>query len=171
MRKLAWSFKSPADSQCEHSTVRMEAMLLNIGLALLCVLKTQAEVPVQPDFDLKKFTGTWHIVVGASNCPVFLSMKEIMKTSVAIITAMPGGDLTLTVGFPLPDACQKIEMHLKSTGQPGHYTNSEMGKRDMRVVETDYDHYAIVYMFKDQGGETSVTLQLFNAFPELPPVS
>ncbi|XP_059571988.1 lipocalin-15-like [Alligator mississippiensis] len=120
----------------------MKAMLLNIGLALLCVLETQAEVPVQPDFDVNKFAGTWHIMVAASNCPQFLSMKEVMKTSVTIITPMPGGDLTLT---------------------------AVMGKRDFRVVETDYAHYAIVYVRKDKDGKTSVTLQLFSRVQDVHP--
>ncbi|KYO23102.1 extracellular fatty acid-binding protein-like [Alligator mississippiensis] len=82
---------------------------------------------------------------------------------------MPGGDLTLTIGYPMPDKCQKMELPFKSTGKPGHYTNSVMGKRDFRVVETDYAHYAIVYIRKDKDGETNVTLQLFSRVQDVHP--
>lgn len=50
---------------------------------------------------LLQFAGIWQVVGGISNCPVFQSMKDIMKTSAAIAKPLPNGDLEITTGYPL----------------------------------------------------------------------
>ncbi|XP_065275075.1 lipocalin-15-like [Emys orbicularis] len=151
----------------EGTVVKMTAMLLSLTLALLGVFQARAEVPVQPDFDAAKFSGMWHIVAAVSNCPIFQSMKDLMKTFAAIITVTPEDNLHFKIAYPLPDGCKKIELVFEKTGQLGHYTNSQMGKKDLRVMETDYTHYAIVYTFKDSDGKSSTTLQLYSRYQKV----
>ncbi|XP_034649191.1 lipocalin-15-like [Trachemys scripta elegans] len=153
--------------QRSGTVVKMTAMLLSLMLALLGVFQARAEVPVQPDFDAAKFSGMWHIMVAVSNCPIFQSMKDLMKTSAAVITVTPEDNLHFKIGYPFPDGCKKIELVFEKTGQLGHYTNSQMGKNDLRVMETDYTHYAIVYTFKDSDGKSSTTLQLYSRVQEV----
>ncbi|XP_067417536.1 lipocalin-15 [Emydura macquarii macquarii] len=149
--------------------MRTMAMLLSLTLALLCVLQAQAEVPVQPGFDADKFSGMWHILAAVSNCPIFQKMKDSMTTSAAIITFTPEGNLNLKVGYPVQDSCKKMEMLFEKTGQPGHYSNSQKGTRDLRVMETDYEHYAIMYTFKQGDEERGTTLQLLSRTQEVSP--
>uniref|UniRef100_A0A8C3I2N4 Lipocalin/cytosolic fatty-acid binding domain-containing protein n=1 Tax=Chrysemys picta bellii TaxID=8478 RepID=A0A8C3I2N4_CHRPI len=139
----------------------MTAMLLSLTLALLGVFQARAEVPVQPDFDAAKFSGMWHIMVAVSNCPIFQSMKDLMKTSAAMITVTPEDNLHFKIGYPFPDGCKKIELVFEKTGQLGHYTNSRTSWV-AGALHTDYTHYAIVYTFKDSDGKSSTTLQLYS---------
>ncbi|NXT75658.1 LCN15 protein, partial [Zapornia atra] len=137
----------------------MMVMLPCLVLALLCLLQAEAEIPVQPDFDTEKFAGTWHVVAAASNCSVFLKMKDGMKSSIAAISFTPEGNLAMNLVWPMPDKCQKFELLFQRSGQAGHYVAAEE-KRDMRVMQTDYSHYAIVHQLQHNEQGTSAALQL-----------
>ncbi|NWX91159.1 LCN15 protein, partial [Nothoprocta pentlandii] len=140
----------------------MKAAQSSLALVLLCLLRVQAELPVQPGFDPEKFAGTWHIVAAVSDCPVFLSMKDKMKSSTSIFSFLPDGNMAMKAIFPVADECKKVEMHLQQKGQVGHYiTTGEEGKRDLRVIETDYEHYAIVSSAAESDKKSSTTLQLY----------
>ncbi|XP_053940300.1 lipocalin-15-like [Cuculus canorus] len=145
-------------------------VMLSLALALLCLLQAGAQVPVQPDFKTEKFAGTWHLVVAASNCPVFLKMKDGMKSSTITTSFTPAGDLSMKLVWPMLDKCERFNLLFQQSGQPGQYTAAQE-KRDLRVVETDYSSYAIVYQVQQSQQEPSTSLQLFmreqDASPEL----
>nr|XP_021389402.1 lipocalin-15 isoform X3 [Lonchura striata domestica] len=103
----------------------MTAALPSLALALLCLLQVGAQVPVQPDLDTKKFAGVWYVTAIASNCSIFLKMKDGMKSPMAIISFMPEGDLTMKLVWPLMDKCQKFELLFQQSGQAGHYMARE----------------------------------------------
>ncbi|NXL90371.1 LCN15 protein, partial [Alectura lathami] len=148
----------------------MAAVLPSLVLALLCLLQAGAEVPVQPNFDTEKFAGTWHVSAAVSNCPVFLRMKDSMKSSVATISFTPEGHMTMEAVFPVQEECQKVKMQFQQSGQAGHYTSTEkQEKKDVRVVDTDYEHYAIVYTLRDGDQEHSTTLQLYTREHDMSP--
>lgn len=48
-----------------------------------------------------QFVGTWEILGGVSDCLIFQSMKDLMKTSAAIVKVLPSGNMKLITGFPL----------------------------------------------------------------------
>ncbi|NXE11810.1 LCN15 protein, partial [Lophotis ruficrista] len=137
----------------------MTAMLPSLALALLCLLRAGAEVPVQQGFSAEKFAGRWHIAAVASNCSVFLKMKDEMKSSITTISFMPEGDLDMKLAWPLPDGCQTFELLFQQSGEAGHYTAAE-DRRDLRVMETDYSGYAIVHELQRKEQESSTGLQL-----------
>ncbi|KAK4811527.1 hypothetical protein QYF61_011575, partial [Mycteria americana] len=186
----------------------MTAALPSLALALLCLLRAGAEVPVQPGFDAEKvlvalpnptgdvllqFAGTWHVAAAVSNCPEFLKMKNGMKSSIATISFTPEGDLAMKLVWPLLDKCQKFELLFQRSGQAGHYMGTwaaevpglchvaQLGtiwgplaaqeKRELRVMETDYGHYAIVHELQQSGQESRTALQLLtreqDASPQL----
>ncbi|XP_056361399.1 lipocalin-15-like isoform X2 [Oenanthe melanoleuca] len=151
-----------------HSRTSMTAALSSLALALLCLLQAGAQVPVQPDLDTEKFAGVWYVTAVASNCSIFLKMKDGMKSSMAIISFMPEGDLALKLLWPLMDKCQKFELLLQQSGQAGHYTGAQ-DKRDLRVMETDYSHYAVVHEAHDSEAEPSSALQLLTREQDVSP--
>ncbi|KAM7087961.1 lipocalin-15-like [Ciconia maguari] len=148
----------------------MTAVLPSLALALLCLLRAGAEVPVQPGFNAEKFAGTWHVAAAVSNCPKFLKMKDGMKSSIATISFTPEGDLAMKLVWPLLDKCQKFELLFQRSGQAGHYMAAQE-KRDLHVMETDYGHYAIVHELQQSGQESRTALQLLtreqDASPQL----
>ncbi|XP_072208920.1 lipocalin-15-like isoform X2 [Excalfactoria chinensis] len=104
----------------------------------------------------------WHLMAAVSNCPVFLSMKDKMTSSVTAVSFTPEGHMTMETVLPLPEECRKIMMLFQSTGQAGHYVSTEKGeKRDLRVMDTDYEHYAIVYSKLKDSQKPSTALQLY----------
>ncbi|GAB0198311.1 lipocalin-15-like [Grus japonensis] len=84
----------------------MTVVLPCLVLALLCLLRAGAEVPVQPDFTAKK-------------------MKDGMKSSIATISFTPAGELSMKLVWPLVDGCQKFELLFQQSGQSGHYVVRE----------------------------------------------
>ncbi|NXK06437.1 LCN15 protein, partial [Herpetotheres cachinnans] len=148
----------------------MTAMLPSLVLALLCLLRAGAEVPVQSGFNAEKFAGMWHIAAAASNCSVFLKMKDGMKSSTTTISFTPEGDLDMKLVWPVLDRCQKFELLFQQSGQTGHYVGtSAQEKRDLHVMETDYSHYAIVHQLQQNGQEPSTALQLFTREQDVSP--
>ncbi|NXM76415.1 LCN15 protein, partial [Serilophus lunatus] len=151
----------------------MRAALPSLALALLCLLRAGAEVPVQPDFDTEKFAGTWHVTATASNCSIFLKMKDGMKSSIMTISFTPEGDLAIKLDWPMLDKCQRFELLFQQSGQAGHYMGmcgqGAQEKRDLFVMETDYSHYAIVHEAHHSEMETSTALQLLTREQDVSP--
>ncbi|KAM9521860.1 lipocalin-15-like isoform 1-T1 [Guaruba guarouba] len=146
----------------------MTAALPCLALALLCALRAAAEVPVQPGFDTQKFAGKWHLAATVSNCSVYLKMKDRMKSPIAIISFRPEGNLAMTLAWPLPDGCQRLELLFQRSGQAGHYTAAQE-KRELCVMETDYSHYAIVHETQHSERQPSTALQLLTREQDVSP--
>ncbi|XP_041262471.1 uncharacterized protein LOC121336910 isoform X1 [Onychostruthus taczanowskii] len=111
---------------------------------------------------LLQFAGVWHVTAIASNCSIFLKMKDGMKSSVAIISFTPEGDLAMKLVWPLMDKCQKFELLFQQSGQAGHYMGAQE-KRNLSVMETDYSHYAVLREVQLSEAEPSMALQLLSA--------
>ncbi|NXK28604.1 LCN15 protein, partial [Arenaria interpres] len=146
----------------------MMVVLPSLALALLCLLRAGAEVPVQPGFDAEKFAGTWHVAAIASNCSMFLKMKDGMKSSITTISFTPEGDVAMKLLWPMADKCQKFELLFQQSGQAGHYVAAQE-MRDLRVMETDYSSYAIVHEFKRSGQEPHSAMQLLTREQDVSP--
>ncbi|NWQ64043.1 LCN15 protein, partial [Neopipo cinnamomea] len=148
----------------------MTVALAGLVLALLCLLRAGAEVPVQPDFDTEKFAGMWYVTAAASNCSIFLKMKDGMKSSITAISFTPEGDLAMKLVWPLLDKCQKFELLFQQSGQAGHYMGTcAQEKRDLLVMETDYGHYAILHEVHHSETEPSTALQLLTREQDVSP--
>ncbi|NXD83055.1 LCN15 protein, partial [Halcyon senegalensis] len=146
----------------------MTMLLPSLALVLLCLLQAQAEVPMQPDFSAEKFAGTWHLAAVVSNCSVFLKVKDGMKSSIITISLMPEDNLAMKLVWPMLDKCQKFELLLQRSGQAGHYMEVQE-KRDMRVMDTDYSHYAIVHEVEHGKEKPKISLQLFTRGQDMSP--
>ncbi|NXU91236.1 LCN15 protein, partial [Xiphorhynchus elegans] len=114
-----------------------------------------------------------HVTATASNCSMFLKMKDRMKASITTISFTPEGGLAMKFVWPLLDKCQKFELLFQQSGQAGHYMGmcGQQHKRDLLVMETDYNHYAILHEAHHSQTEPNTTLQLLtqeqNASPQV----
>ncbi|XP_032334838.1 lipocalin-like 1 protein isoform X1 [Camelus ferus] len=71
---------------------------------------------------------------------------------------------------PRPDGrCQKMEETLTRGAVDGQFSNAAMEQADVRVVSTDYEHFAVLYLETQKGGARNVWLQLYARAPELFP--
>ncbi|XP_062816101.1 prostaglandin-H2 D-isomerase-like [Anolis carolinensis] len=109
------------------------------------------DVPVQPNFDVKRFEGDWFaIAVVGKEAPIReisvhkYSVTAKRHTGISIFfSSLEGGD------------CIRFLDGYHEHGQPGIYANNLGEVADFIVVQTDYDTYAVVLLNTDQ-------LQLFS---------
>ncbi|XP_026514281.1 lipocalin-like [Terrapene carolina triunguis] len=151
----------------------MQATLLSLlGLALFGALHGQEEVTVQPDFQQEKFTGKWYSIGLASSSRWFMEKKQVLKMCTTVVTPTADGNLNVTSTYPKFDRCEKRNSLFIKTEQPGRYsyTSPRWGSQhDIRVVETNYDEYALLYAKKFKGTDTSTMVTLYGRTTELNP--
>ncbi|XP_009700118.1 PREDICTED: prostaglandin-H2 D-isomerase, partial [Cariama cristata] len=138
-----------------------------LGLTLLGALHAQDTVPVQTDFQQDKLTGTWYSIGLASNSNWFKEKKHLMKMCTTVISVTADGNLEVTSTYPKGDQCEKRNSLYTKTEQPtaahGMLSLFPAGwgsKHDIRVVETNYEEYALVatQISKSTGTSTMVLL-------------
>ncbi|XP_055256374.1 lipocalin-15-like isoform X3 [Moschus berezovskii] len=141
----------------------MGTALLSCVLLLLWPCSARADVLVQPDFDANKFSGLWYVVSMVSDCKVFLGKKDHLLMSTRDITASAGGNLSVHMEFPRADGCSQADAQYLTVGSQGHFRVPALGYLDVRVVNTDYSSFAVVYIYKELEGALSTVVQLYNA--------
>ncbi|XP_061290168.1 lipocalin-15 isoform X1 [Bos javanicus] len=147
----------------------MGATLLSCVLLLLCSPSAQADVLVQPDFDANKFSGLWYVVSMVSDCKVFLGKKDHLLMSTRDIKASAGGNLSVHMEFPRADGCNQADAEYLRVGAQGHFRVPALGYLDVRVVDTDYSSFAVVYIYKELEGALSTMVQLYSRTQEASP--
>ncbi|XP_070236181.1 lipocalin-15 [Bos mutus] len=147
----------------------MGATLLSCVLLLLWPPSAQADVLVQPDFDANKFSGLWYVVSMVSDCKVFLGKKDHLLMSTRDIKASAGGNLSVHMEFPRADGCNRADAEYLRVGAQGHFRVPALGYLDVRVVDTDYSSFAVVYIYKELEGALSTMVQLYSRTQEASP--
>ncbi|XP_016008602.2 lipocalin-15 [Rousettus aegyptiacus] len=147
----------------------MKSVLLGWVLALLWVPAAQADVLVQPDFDAKKFSGLWFVVSMVSDCKVFLGKKDHLLMSTRAVTATAEGNLHVHMEFPGIEGCNQVDAEYLKVGSEGHFRVPVLGYLDVRVVDTDYSSFAVVYIYKELEGALSTMVQLYSRTQEASP--
>ncbi|XP_036983707.2 lipocalin-15 [Artibeus jamaicensis] len=147
----------------------MQSVLLGRVLALLWVSVACADVLVQPDFEAKKFSGLWYVVSMVSDCKVFQEKKDHLLMSSATVTAMAGGNLSVHMEVPRAEACNQMDAEYLKVGSEGHFLVPALGYLDVRVADTDYRSFAVLYIYKELEGVLSTMVQLYSRTPEVSP--
>uniref|UniRef100_A0A672UCY9 Prostaglandin-H2 D-isomerase n=1 Tax=Strigops habroptila TaxID=2489341 RepID=A0A672UCY9_STRHB len=148
------------------------SLLSLLGLALLGTLHAQDTIPVQTDFQQDKLTGRWFSIGLASNSNWFKEKKHLMKMCTTVISETADGNLEVTSTYPKGDQCEKRNSLYTRTEQPGRfsYTSPRWGsKHDIRVVETNYEEYALVATQISKSTGPSTMVLLYSRTKELSP--
>ncbi|GAB5580294.1 lipocalin-like 1 protein isoform X1 [Prionailurus iriomotensis] len=147
-----------------------QALLIGSVFVLLRLSLGQGQVPIQANFDASQFQGTWYVVGVASDDQDFLNSKDDTKMPVVLVTPLDNGDLALKFGYPTPDGgCQEMLTTFTKGAADGQFSDAAMAQTDIRVVSTDYKHFAVLYVETQKAGVRSVWLQLYARAPELFP--
>uniref|UniRef100_A0A670JYD0 Prostaglandin-H2 D-isomerase n=1 Tax=Podarcis muralis TaxID=64176 RepID=A0A670JYD0_PODMU len=142
-----------------------------LALTLGCLSQVQAEVAVQPDFQQDQFTGKWYSIALGSNARWFKDKKQVMKMCTTVVVTTEDGDLDVTSTYPKLNECETRKSLFVRTEQPGRflYTSPRSGNHhDVRVVETNYDEYALLYA-KEQNMKKLTMVTLYGRSKELSP--
>ncbi|MEE6513264.1 hypothetical protein FKM82_020804, partial [Ascaphus truei] len=145
----------------------MKGLPLSLGLVALfalCAVCAQSDIPIQPDFQDDKVMGKWYSIAIASNFDWFQHNKQNSKMYTAVITPTADGNFESVSTHPMMDICEKTTMIYFKTDQPGRF-HSEIPRSgqdiDVRVVETNYEEYAVMSMSNTEGTDVYTTVTLF----------
>ncbi|KAM3860421.1 lipocalin-like [Diretmus argenteus] len=149
----------------------MRKTLLRMLGALLCVLGACADVMPAKDFKLDRMAGKWYMVGLASNAEWFVNHMALMKMGTANLLPTAGGDLDLSYANLNADGtCWRMTNLAKKTETPGRFTfhsHSWNNDNDMRIVEVEYEEYALVHTIKTKDGVSEILNNLYSRTPEV----
>ncbi|POI30187.1 hypothetical protein CIB84_006062 [Bambusicola thoracicus] len=146
----------------------MRMLALSLGLALLCLLHTEAAATVP---DRSEVAGKWYVVALASNTEFFLREKDKMKMAMARIS-FPGEDeLKVSYAVPNPKGCRKWETTFKKISDDGEVYYSEEAEKTVEVLDTDYKSYAVIFATRVKNGRTLNMMRLYSRSPEVSPAA
>ncbi|XP_006863862.1 PREDICTED: lipocalin-15 [Chrysochloris asiatica] len=143
--------------------------LLGLLLALLWMSEARAEVLLQPDFNAQNFSGLWYVVAMVSDCKAFLSEKDHLLMSTQTIEATEEGHLHVHMELPQADNCSQVDVDYLRVGSAGHFRVPALGYLDVRISDTDYSSFAVVYIYKELEGALSTLVQLFSRTQDVSP--
>ncbi|XP_018606594.1 neutrophil gelatinase-associated lipocalin isoform X2 [Scleropages formosus] len=129
---------------------------------MLLALSIHADVQPQKDFDLRRFAGKWYRVGLAYDSPGFVRYRSKMRISMGILTPQLNGDANLTMWEMSPLGCHPLSYVYEKTSVPGqfkYFSTRHNRTKDIMVVETNYNEYALVLKHKKMDKEfTQVAL-------------
>ncbi|KAL4617375.1 neutrophil gelatinase-associated lipocalin isoform X2 [Arapaima gigas] len=137
-------------------------MIVVTVTVMLLALRAHADVQPQKDFDLRKFAGKWYRVGLAYDSPGFVRYRSRLRISMGNLTPQPNGDANLTMWEMSPLGCRSISYVYEKTSVPGqfkYFSTRHNRVKDIMVVETNYNEYALVLKHKKMDKEfTQVAL-------------
>ncbi|XP_030896889.1 lipocalin-15 isoform X1 [Leptonychotes weddellii] len=116
-----------------------------------------------------QFSGLWYVASMVSDCKVFLGKKDHLLMSTRAIKAMVGGNLSVHMEFPRADGCHQVDAEYLRVGSEGHFRVPALGYLDVRIVDTDYNSFAVVFIYKELEGALSTMVQLYSRTQEASP--
>ncbi|XP_016042941.1 prostaglandin-H2 D-isomerase isoform X3 [Erinaceus europaeus] len=149
------------------------AYSLWMGLVLLGVLQmgAQTQDSLQPNFQQDKFLGRWFTAGLASNSTWFLEKKAKMSMCKSVVTPTEEGSLNLTTTFFRKSQCETWTMLLQPMEAPGSfsYTSTRWDSTfNVRVVETDYERYALLFTSGSKGPSQDFHMATFYSRSQSP---
>ncbi|XP_031428658.1 lipocalin-like [Clupea harengus] len=142
------------------------------GFILLTLVSIgNSEILPQADFNVQGMSGNWYLIGFATNAPWFVARKKIMKMGTVQMTPTPSGGLTIDHSSVNADGSSfKITHDAKPSSLPGKFTfRSERteGDNDMRVVQVNYDDFALIHTIKTKAGINTILNKLYGRTPDL----
>ncbi|XP_049751907.1 lipocalin-15 isoform X3 [Elephas maximus indicus] len=114
-------------------------------------------------------SGLWYVVAMVSDCKVFLGKKDHLLMSTRAIEATEEGDLHVHMAFPRADGCNQVDAEYLRVGSAGHFRVPALGYLDVRISDTDYSSFAVVYIYKELEGAFSTMVQLYSRTQDVSP--
>ncbi|KAL3041549.1 prostaglandin D2 synthase a [Trematomus bernacchii] len=129
----------------------MRTTMLAVVMVTLCVMMVDADVKPQKDFNLQRFAGRWYRLGLAYDSPSFVPFRSKLRASMGLVTAMPNGNVNLTMWELTPLGCVTQVYNYERTnvaGQFSYFSTRHNMVKDITVVDTNYSEYAVVLKHK-----------------------
>ncbi|EPQ17410.1 Epididymal-specific lipocalin-8 [Myotis brandtii] len=125
--------------------------------AILGLVLVQVEVAVQ-DLDLQKIVGFWREVGVASNQNLALKTPRRLE---ALFLTLHGAELTVKAAYNSSGSCETENIVGSEVDVSGRFVFP--GHREIHVIDTDYEHYAILRLSLRWQGRAFHVLKYFTA--------
>ncbi|XP_013981062.1 neutrophil gelatinase-associated lipocalin isoform X1 [Salmo salar] len=141
----------------------MRITFVTMATAMVCLMGVHGDVQPQRDFDLQRFAGKWYRVGLAYDSPGFTALyRDKLRVSMGILNPQTNGNVNLTMWTQRSSGCRSKLYTYEKTAIPGAFTyfSTRHNKvKDITVVETNYNEYALVLKHKKMDREyTQVAL-------------
>ncbi|XP_066569326.1 neutrophil gelatinase-associated lipocalin [Amia ocellicauda] len=154
----------------------MGSLLLCVQLALLCTLSVKADVQPQKDFNLQKFAGKWYRVGLAYDSPAFMPYRDKLRVAMGILRPMDNGDVNVTMWSlslsPRSPGCYSQVYVYEKMAVPGlfsYFSTRHNRVKDITIVETNYNEYALVLKHKNRLDKDFTQVALYGRTLKLRP--
>ncbi|KAL4689322.1 hypothetical protein H8959_012113 [Pygathrix nigripes] len=67
------------------------------------------------------------------------------------------------------DGCNQVDAEYLKVGSKGHFRVPALGYLDVRIVDTDYSSFAVLYIYKELEGALSTMVQLYSRTQDVSP--
>ncbi|XP_014385152.1 PREDICTED: epididymal-specific lipocalin-8 [Myotis brandtii] len=124
--------------------------------AILGLVLVQVEVAVQ-DLDLQKIVGFWREVGVASNQNLALKTPRRLE---ALFLTLHGAELTVKAAYNSSGSCETENIVGSEVDVSGRFVFP--GHREIHVIDTDYEHYAILRLSLRWQGRAFHVLKYFS---------
>lgn len=139
----------------------MEAKTLLALLGLCLGMAADAQDQVLSDFDVLKFSGLWYEVAFATKTGDLSAAYKAQKMA-GVVIKMEGGHPTLTAAYYNEDHCVTEEDSASQGDAPGKFKVIRgAGNKEVDVVDTDYESYAIMDVAFHKDKEAMRALKLY----------
>ncbi|XP_003463869.2 major urinary protein 20-like [Cavia porcellus] len=143
----------------------MKLQLLCLGLILLCT-QGEGNNVVTNNIDPKKISGNWYTVQLASDKRETLEEGGSMRGFLESVEPLEDSALSFKFWTYANGECQDEVLIADKRGD-GEYTFEYDGTNTVRIAETDYDSYMILYMKNFKNGEKLQLLELDGREPDV----
>ncbi|XP_031658086.1 neutrophil gelatinase-associated lipocalin [Oncorhynchus kisutch] len=149
----------------------MRITFVTMATAMVCLMGVHGDVQPQREFDLQRFAGKWYRVGLAYDSPGFTApYRDKLRVSMGILNPQTNGDVNLTMWTQRSTGCRSKLYTYEKTAIPGAFTyfSTRHNKvKDITVVETNYNEYALVLKHKKMDREyTQVALYVETNYNE-----
>ncbi|KAF3848940.1 hypothetical protein F7725_015437 [Dissostichus mawsoni] len=100
----------------------MRTTMLAVVMVTLCVMMVDADVKPQKDFNLQRFAGRWYRLGLAYDSPSFVPFRSKLRASMGLVTAMPNGNVNLTMWELTPLGCVTQVYNYERTNVAGQFS-------------------------------------------------
>ncbi|KAM9839679.1 lipocalin-like [Aulostomus maculatus] len=142
--------------------------LICVLVAYIYVAAACPDIKPVPNFNVQKMLGKWYLVGFATDQDWFMATKRDLKGSTIRAVPTIEGDMDLYNSNMGDDGlCWRLNYRAYRSDTPGRFVfKSKLWENDndMRIVDTVYDRYAMVYAIQSKDGMDEALTMLWSKF-------
>ncbi|KAM9839680.1 lipocalin-like [Aulostomus maculatus] len=130
--------------------------LICVLVACIYVVAACPDLKPGPNFDVKRVVGKWYLSGFATNQEWFMTTKTYLRRGTIRIVPTAEGDVDFFASnMRISGYCWRLNFRMYKTDTPGQFffiSKIWKNENDLRMVDFDYNKYAMLYAIKTEFG-------------------